>query len=120
MARLIIHESTGVREFEIVDEEVRIGRELDNNVRIADPCVSRHHAIIRRAEKGYLIQDLESVNGIIYKEEKVKEALLSDGDQFSLGQIKIIFQSHDSKEDTNTHSTKPVQRDQTLAQEATQ
>jgi pSer/pThr/pTyr-binding forkhead associated (FHA) protein len=96
MAKLLIHESDAVREFEIVDEEIRIGRELDNNVRIADPCVSRHHAVIRRTADGYVVLDQESVNGVTYKEQKVKEALLSDGDQFSLGQIVIIFQDPDS------------------------
>jgi len=33
MAKLLIQESNGAREFEIVDQEVSIGRELDNALR---------------------------------------------------------------------------------------
>jgi pSer/pThr/pTyr-binding forkhead associated (FHA) protein len=97
MARLIIHESTGVRQFEIVDEEVRIGRELDNNLRIADPSVSRHHAVLRRSPNGYVIQDQESVNGITCNDKKVREAVLSHGAEFSLGQVKLTFLDQDSQ-----------------------
>jgi pSer/pThr/pTyr-binding forkhead associated (FHA) protein len=97
MARLLIHESNGVRQFEIVDEEVRIGRELDNNLRISDSSVSRHHAILRQSPKGYVVQDQKSVNGITYKDRKVKEVLLVDGAEFSLGQVKLTFQDSDSQ-----------------------
>ena len=93
MAKLLIHESAGIREFEIVDEEIRIGRELDNNLRISDPSVSRYHATLRRTSEGYLIQDQPSLNGIKVNDQKVSEAILTDGDQFLLGQVTITFQN---------------------------
>jgi pSer/pThr/pTyr-binding forkhead associated (FHA) protein len=97
MAKLLIHESTGIRQFEIVDAEVRIGRELDNNLRIADPSVSRHHAVLRHSQNGYVIQDQESVNGITCNDQKVKEAVLSDGAEFLLGQVKLTFLDQDGQ-----------------------
>ncbi|MDR2560898.1 MAG: FHA domain-containing protein [Holophagales bacterium] len=100
MAKLLIHESTGIREFELVDDDVRIGREFDNNLRIADASVSRYHAAVRREGRNYTIVDLESVNGITVMGRKVAMAALSDGAQFNLGQVKIIFQ------DKNGASTK--------------
>ena len=45
MAKLLVQESNGAREFELVDLEVQIGRELDNALRLADPSISRHHAV---------------------------------------------------------------------------
>jgi len=96
MARLLIHESTGIREFELVDDEVLIGRELDNALRISDPSVSRHHAVLRRTPQGYVIQDKQSANGVVVKGKKVNEAEISDGDQFLLGQIQLTFQDADS------------------------
>ncbi|MCL1908823.1 MAG: FHA domain-containing protein [Holophagaceae bacterium] len=93
MAKLLIHESAGIREFEIVDEEIRIGRELDNNLRISDPSVSRYHATLRRTLEGYVIQDQPSLNGIKFNDQKVSEALLADGDHFLLGQVTIAFQN---------------------------
>ena len=35
MAKLLVQESSGVREFELVDNEVKVGRELDNTLRLA-------------------------------------------------------------------------------------
>ena len=96
MAKLLVHESTGIREFELMDEEVRIGRELDNTLRIPDPSVSRHHAVLRRTPQGYMIQDKQSANGIVIKGKKVTEAALADGDEFLLGQVQITFRNHDN------------------------
>jgi hypothetical protein len=98
MAKLLIHESAGIREFELMDDEVRIGREFDNNLRIADASVSRYHAAIRREGRNYTVVDLESVNGIAVMGRKVAMAALSDGAQFSLGQVKVTFvDSEDSR-----------------------
>jgi len=105
MAKLLIYESVGIREFELMDEEVRIGRELDNTLRIPDPSVSRHHAVLRRTPQGYVIQDKQSANGIVMWGKKVEEVLLSDGDEFSLGQVQITFQSHDNIKNAVTPAT---------------
>jgi len=104
MAKLLIHESTGIREFELMDDEVRIGREFDNNLRIADASVSRYHAAVRRDGRNYTIVDLESVNGITVMGRKVSMAALSDGAQFSLGQVKVTF--HD-KEGASAEANAP-------------
>jgi pSer/pThr/pTyr-binding forkhead associated (FHA) protein len=98
MAKLLINESTGTREFELMDEEVHIGRELDNALRIADPSVSRYHAVLRKTPQGYVIQDKQSSNGVVVNHVKIEEATLTDGEQFSLGNIQITLQDHDSIE----------------------
>jgi pSer/pThr/pTyr-binding forkhead associated (FHA) protein len=95
MAKLLIHEDTGIREFELVGEDVQIGRELDNALRLHDPSVSRYHAVLKRTPEGYLIQDKKSSNGVLVNDEKVEEAALSDGDQITLGQLQIVFQNPD-------------------------
>jgi pSer/pThr/pTyr-binding forkhead associated (FHA) protein len=95
MAKLLIHETTGIREFELVDEEVRIGRELDNTLRLPDPSVSRHHAVLKRTPGGYAIQDKNSSNGVYVNDEKVEDAELSDGDNITLGQLQLTFKDPD-------------------------
>ncbi|MDR0498637.1 MAG: FHA domain-containing protein [Holophagales bacterium] len=95
MAKLLIYESTGIREFELMDEEVQIGRELDNSLRISDPSVSRYHAVLRKTSEGYVIQDKQSSNGVVVNYTRVEEATLADGDQFSLGHVQITFREHD-------------------------
>ena len=91
MAKLLVQESTGAREFELVDLEVNIGRELDNTLRLADPSISRHHAVIRRGPSGYQIQDLQSSNGVLLNGNKVESGPLLDGDRITLGQLQLTF-----------------------------
>ncbi len=91
MAKLLVHESAGVREFEMVDNEVHIGRELDNTLRLADPSISRHHAVIRQTGNGYEVQDLQSSNGVLLNGSRIQTAPLRDGDRVTLGQIQITF-----------------------------
>ncbi len=91
MAKLLVQESAGVREFEIVDAEVHIGRELDNALRLSDPSISRHHAMIRQTSEGYEILDLQSSNGVLVNGSRVQTAVLQDGDRLTLGQIQITY-----------------------------
>lgn len=92
MAKLLVHESAGVREFEIVDEEVHMGRELDNTLRLPDPSISRHHCVIRKVGGGYEIQDLQSSNGVLVNGNRVQGSPLRDGDRITLGQVQLTFQ----------------------------
>jgi len=91
MAKLLVQESAGVREFDLVDTEIHIGRELDNTLRLADPSVSRHHCVIRKGPVGYEIQDLQSSNGVLVNGSRVQTAALRDGDRLTLGQIHVTF-----------------------------
>jgi len=91
MAKLLVQESNGAREFELVDLEVNIGRELDNTLRLADPSISRHHAVIRLGASGHEIHDLQSSNGVLLNGNKVPSALLHDGDRITLGQMQLTF-----------------------------
>lgn len=91
MAKLLVQESTGVREFELVDNEVHIGRELDNALRLADPSISRHHAVIRRTGTGFEIQDLQSSNGVLVNGARIQTSLLTNGDRVTVGQVQMTF-----------------------------
>ena len=91
MAKMLVQETAGLREFELVDDEVPIGRELDNALRVADPSISRHHAVIRRTPAGYEVQDLQSSNGVLVNGTRMPTALLRDGDRVTLGQVHMTF-----------------------------
>jgi pSer/pThr/pTyr-binding forkhead associated (FHA) protein/uncharacterized RDD family membrane protein YckC len=92
MAKLLVHESAGIREFEIVDNEVHMGRELDNTLRLPDPSISRHHCVIRKVGGGFEIQDLQSSNGVLVNGNRVQSSPLRDGDRITLGQVQLTFQ----------------------------
>ena len=91
MAKLQVQESGGAREFELVDVEVSIGRELDNALRLPDPSISRHHAVIRQAGAGHEIQDLGSSNGVLINGSRLETAQLLDGDRITLGQLQLTY-----------------------------
>ncbi len=91
MAKLLVQESNGAREFELMDLEVNIGRELDNTLRLSDPSISRHHAVIRQGKDGYTIEDLQSSNGVLLNGARVPSAPLRDGDRITLGQMQLTF-----------------------------
>ncbi|MBI1754435.1 MAG: FHA domain-containing protein [Acidobacteria bacterium] len=92
MAKLLVHESAGAREFEIIDNEVHMGRELDNTLRLPDPSISRHHCVIRKLGGGFEIQDLQSSNGVLVNGNRVQSSPLRDGDRITLGQVQLTFQ----------------------------
>ncbi|WP_005037673.1 FHA domain-containing protein [Holophaga foetida] len=91
MAKLLVQESTGVREFELVDAEIHIGRELDNALRLSDPSISRHHAILRQVGNSYELQDLQSSNGVLVNGTRIQTSPLMDGDRLTLGQVQMTF-----------------------------
>ena len=92
MVKLLVHESAGAREFEIVDTEVHVGRELDNTLRLPDPSISRHHCVLRRVGRTFEIQDLQSSNGVLVNGNRVQSSPLRDGDRITLGQVQLTFQ----------------------------
>lgn len=100
MAKLLVQESGAEpREFELVDAEVHIGRELDNALRIPDPSISRHHCVIRKGATGYEVQDLQSSNGVLVNGNRVQASPLKHGDRITLGQIHLTFMDPDAGAD---------------------
>jgi predicted component of type VI protein secretion system len=49
--------------YELVQEEITIGRDISNRIVINDPEVSRRHARLTAQMGGYVIEDLGSTNG---------------------------------------------------------
>ena len=74
-------------------EELIIGRGKDSGLIVPDRQVSRHHARIRRTERGYWLEDLGSKNGTHLNGTEVTDgALLQDGDEIQIAlALKLIF-----------------------------
>lgn len=91
MAKLQVHDSAGVRDFELEGPEVSVGRELDNALRLPDPSVSRHHGLFRRTDGAWEVVDLRSSNGVLVNGDRVQAHRLADGDRITLGQVRLTF-----------------------------
>jgi len=75
---------------------VRIGREQDNDLRLADATVHRYHAVIERTpEAAFVIVDIsgEDGNGVLINGERKSRARLFDGDVIKLGRARLKFES---------------------------
>jgi|GEM_PF-2809928 len=99
MAKLIIFDSDGRRETPLKDHN-RIGRLPPplNDVQILDKIVSKEHAVIAfDSAKGFIFQDLGSLNGSYVNRQKVlEEVVLRDGDEISFGNARGMFLSEEA------------------------
>lgn len=76
----------------LAGESLRIGRQGDNDLRLEDNSVSRHHAQIHRGPDGaYVISDLNSLNGIYVNGRQVQSSQLKDGDKVEVGDVSLRF-----------------------------
>lgn len=76
---------------ELVDGEVTLGRSDENSVPLKCSGISRHHARVFPSGDGWMVQDLDSTNGIKVNDKKVKEAKLSAGDTVVIGKVPFQF-----------------------------
>lgn len=70
-----------------------LGRSEESHVQIAMPGVSRRHAVILAAQGGFVIQDLDSQNGVFINGDRVSEHLLKDGEQIMIGDSTVVYRA---------------------------
>jgi hypothetical protein len=74
-----------------VERRIRIGRQSDNDLVVADPGVSRHHAEVINESGTCTLRDLGSTNGTYVNGSVVHEHALRDGDRISVGSTVVEF-----------------------------
>ncbi|HZN07657.1 MAG TPA: sigma 54-interacting transcriptional regulator [Pyrinomonadaceae bacterium] len=77
--------------FIIADKPLVIGRETAADVCVADASVSRRHTKIEKEDDGFVITDLESLNGTFVNDLPVKSRLLQHGDRLRIGDSQFVF-----------------------------
>ena len=78
--------------FPVQKDRFVIGRVKNaSDLVIKDPNVSRHHAIIERRGTEFVLQDLGSTNGIVFRGERVARRILEDGDAVYVGDHELRF-----------------------------
>ena len=89
--------------------KVLIGRSEHNDIWLANPHLSRHHAAIFGTSKGYVVADLHSANGVSLNGKRVTHAALRNEDVLGMGpfRLKVYVQEAFANGD-------PVLEDRTL------
>lgn len=80
----VVYGSTSL-DYPLTEPQMTIGRASDASIPIPISTVSRLHAILTRTPGGYTITDQGSSNGLLYRGEKVRQAVLQDGDVVRIG-----------------------------------
>jgi predicted component of type VI protein secretion system len=76
--------------------EVRLGRTSDCEVVVRDASISRVHAKLSPDGDAWVLEDLDSSNGIHLGSVRAKRFELTDGDVFKLGKIELRFRADEA------------------------
>jgi len=80
------------KRFPIGGEPVTFGRDEDSDIVIADPSVSRLHAVLRQEADGYVITDRGSQNGTWVNGARITTHHLRPGDEIMIAGQKFSFE----------------------------
>lgn len=93
--------------FLIRQKVTTIGRAPDNDVVLEVPEVSRHHARLEYHDGTFEIVDLGSTNGTLVNGVAVTRTPLSDGDELTLGTVRLQFLPYATSQIAASTSARP-------------
>ncbi|MGB3052240.1 MAG: FHA domain-containing protein, partial [Polyangiales bacterium] len=95
MYKLVISDDTGhTTVVPLLRDQITIGRQDGNSIRLTERNVSRSHARLLKRNEAYIVEDLGSYNGVTVNGERIDEkAELAAGDQLGIGDYDLAFQS---------------------------
>jgi hypothetical protein len=99
MARLVLSiDGQVLAEYNMSKERYTIGRLPDNDIRIDNPAVSGHHALIINILNDSFLEDLNSTNGTYVNGKIVKKHAMQHGDVITVGHHALRFIDSESDE----------------------
>jgi len=82
-----------------------IGRTPGNGLIVDEQGVSRRHALIDRVDGQYVIEDLNSLNGVMVNGRHRETALLKSGDIVTIGHARLVFVLRGEPQDDQDEDT---------------
>lgn len=64
---------------------------MDCAIRTDDAMVSRHHSRVLWGDGGYILEDLQSANGVYFQEQRVQSHMFKHGDAVRCGSLWLRF-----------------------------
>jgi len=110
--KLIIEDDEGRKTVvPFVREEITIGRQEGNTIRLTERNVSRHHARLLQQDGQVVVEDLGSYNGIRVNGERIQgQASVNDGDLIQIGDYDLAIHSEQSASPSGPHELSALQR----------
>lgn len=99
MLKLIIEDDEGRKTVvPFARDEITIGRQEGNTIRLTERNVSRRHARLLRQNGHVLIEDLGSYNGIRINGDRIAgQVQINDGDLIQIGDYDLALQDEDAQ-----------------------
>src|SRR3954464_5722237 len=92
----------------LVREEITIGRQDGNTIRLTERNVSRRHARLVKENGSLVIEDLGSYNGVRVNGEKITEKTkIKEGDLVEIGDYDLGIQGKFEAGEQLSHATPP-------------
>lgn len=85
----VLHNRQEISSIELSAGTLTIGRAGDNNVRLDDQTISKHHAKIVTYFNATHVEDLDSTNGTYVNGKKISQHVLQPGDVLLIGKHKL-------------------------------
>lgn len=79
------------RRFDLLGEELIIGRSSDADIQVDRDSVSRRHARLAQKDGGWSVSDLQSTNGSYINDMPIREHRLQDGELLKIGNAIFKF-----------------------------
>ena len=98
MLKLIIEDDEGRKTVvPFVRDEITIGRQEGNTIRLTERNVSRRHARLMRQQGQVLIEDLGSYNGVRINGDRIAgQVHVTDGDLIQIGDYDLALQAEEA------------------------
>lgn len=109
MTSLHIDSQDGRQIVDLRRDRVTIGRAGDNDVVLADTSVSRHHAVLERAESRWSVRDLSSRNGTFVNGLRVTSSPIGTDDAIAIAgyRLQVVDSAPPSEIDGATERFRP-------------
>ena len=91
-ALLVVRNGPGAGSRFVLDVPmVTAGRHHDSDIFLDDVTVSRRHAQFIRADHGFRVKDVGSLNGTYVNRERIDDIRLSPGDVVQIGKYRLVY-----------------------------
>ena len=109
LAKIVLStEGKAIGELHLVPGRKVIGRTPDNDLQIDSKFISRHHCQLVTGSDGItVIEDLNSTNGVVIRDKRVRRHTLRDGDVVTMGQHELLYVDVMSSHLEHTHDDLP-------------
>lgn len=114
MLRILLKfQDTVLKVVESENDQITIGRNLQNDIQIDNLAVSSFHARVEKEMGLYFIEDLKSTNGTFVNDQRVTRWGLQDGDAVSIGKHTLVFMIENAETDDRA-GVRELEMDRTM------